>query len=135
MGKRVPVTKFPLTKIKKIMQNDEDVGRVENNAMVLVSKCVELFIQDLGKKLTNVTQNRGSSVISSLDLKTLVMREEMFDFLREKMEVVSETKVKKRGRKPKQDENPKKKRENQKKTMDEEFGELESFEEESEETK
>ena len=39
MGKRSNVAKFPVARIKKIMQADEDVGKVAQATPVVVCEC------------------------------------------------------------------------------------------------
>lgn len=43
-------TKFPLSRIKKIIQEDEDIGKTTSTVPVALSKALELFIEDLVKK-------------------------------------------------------------------------------------
>ncbi|KAI9125787.1 hypothetical protein K1719_003205 [Acacia pycnantha] len=49
-------TRFPASRIKKIMQADEDVGKIALAVPVLVSKALELFLQDLCDRTYEVTQ-------------------------------------------------------------------------------
>jgi len=146
-------SRFPQSKIKRIMQADEDIGMISSTVNLLVSTSLELFIKDLSKKAADITKERGSVVISKIDLKTLIFKDEMFDFLREKMESVSdeseEIQPKKKPKKSSKDEKKipnsttitkRKRTKEPKKTVDEEGEHIEPIdvveeeEEEEEET-
>ncbi|KAK9214673.1 hypothetical protein WN944_006672 [Citrus x changshan-huyou] len=55
-------------RIKKIMQADEDVGKIALAVPVLVSKALELFLQDLCDRTYEITLQRGAKTMSSLHL-------------------------------------------------------------------
>ncbi|KAF2609734.1 hypothetical protein F2Q70_00009860 [Brassica cretica] len=74
---------FFQARIKKIMQADEDVGKIALAVPVLVSKSLELFLQDLCDRTYEITLERGAKTVSSLHLKNCVERYNVFDFLRE----------------------------------------------------
>ncbi|KAK9218173.1 hypothetical protein WN943_006810 [Citrus x changshan-huyou] len=57
-----------LARIKKIMQADEDVGKIALAVPVLVSKALELFFQDLCDRTYEITLQRGAKTMSSLHL-------------------------------------------------------------------
>jgi histone H3/H4 len=50
-------SKFPIARIKKIMQKDEQIGKMSSSSPVLVSRCVELFIEDLLNETLKVTNS------------------------------------------------------------------------------
>ncbi|ESQ41962.1 hypothetical protein EUTSA_v10014454mg [Eutrema salsugineum] len=76
-------TRFPATRIKRIMQTDEDVGKIAMAVPLLVSKALELFLQDLCNHTYNVTLSRGAKTVNSVHLKQCVQAFNVFDFLRE----------------------------------------------------
>ncbi|XP_072998308.1 uncharacterized protein [Typha latifolia] len=76
-------TRFPASRIKKIMQADEDVGKIALAVPVLVSKALELFLQDLCDRTYSITLQRGVKTMSSLHLKQCVHSFNVFDFLRD----------------------------------------------------
>ncbi|XP_058107369.1 uncharacterized protein LOC131250955 [Magnolia sinica] len=76
-------TRFPASRIKKIMQADDDVGKIAMAVPLLVSKALELFLQDLCDRTYDITLQRGAKTMSSLHLKQCVQRFNVFDFLRE----------------------------------------------------
>ncbi|KAL0823773.1 hypothetical protein Bca101_047450 [Brassica carinata] len=76
-------TRFPATRIKKIMQTDEDVGKIAMAVPLLVSKALELFLQDLCNHTYDVTLSRGAKTLNSVHLKQCVHACNVFDFLRD----------------------------------------------------
>eukprot|EP00898_Chlorokybus_atmophyticus_P007696 jgi/Chlat1/7928/Chrsp68S07363 len=81
-------TRFPAARIKKIMQQDEDVGKIAMATPVLVSKGLELFLQHLCDKALAVTVARHSRTMSSSHLKACIQAEKQFDFLQPLVEKV-----------------------------------------------
>jgi histone H3/H4 len=61
-------TRFPAARIKKIMQADEEVGKIAMATPVLISKALELFLQSLCDKTYEITLRRGAKTMSSLHL-------------------------------------------------------------------
>ncbi|KFK26401.1 hypothetical protein AALP_AA8G243800 [Arabis alpina] len=76
-------TRFPATRIKKIMQTDEDVGKIAMAVPLLVSKALELFLQDLCNHTYDVTVSRGAKTVNSVHLKQCVHAFNVFDFLKD----------------------------------------------------
>lgn len=70
-----------MARIKKIMQSDEDVGKVSKHSPVLISKSLELFLHDLLIKSAAVTQEKNGKSISPTHIKQCVMATPAFDFL------------------------------------------------------
>ncbi|KAJ1382244.1 hypothetical protein SESBI_44444 [Sesbania bispinosa] len=65
------------------MQADEDVGKIALAVPVLVSKALELFLQDLCDRTYEITLQRGAKTMNSLHLKHCVQSYNVFDFLRD----------------------------------------------------
>ncbi|CCF56543.1 hypothetical protein KAFR_0B02450 [Kazachstania africana CBS 2517] len=76
-------THFPPAKIKKIMQTDEDIGKVSQATPVIAGRSLEFFMTMLVKKSGDVARNMGSKRITADILKKTIMEDEKFDFLRE----------------------------------------------------
>ncbi|KAK3135207.1 hypothetical protein QOZ80_5BG0416090 [Eleusine coracana subsp. coracana] len=76
-------TRFPAPRIKKIMQADEDVGKIALAVPVLVSKALELFLQDLCDRTYDITIRKGVKTVSSYHLKQCIQNYNVYDFLRE----------------------------------------------------
>ncbi|BFZ65111.1 H2A super protein [Saitoella coloradoensis] len=74
-------TKFPVARIKKIMQADEDVGKVAQITPIVISRALELFMQQIILASTEKTRERGAKRVTVGHMKQAVMETEMFDFL------------------------------------------------------
>ncbi|RGB34239.1 histone-fold-containing protein [Rhizophagus diaphanus] len=70
-------------RIKKIMQMDEDVGKVAQATPVLISKALELFMQSLIDHACQETRTRNAKRMSVSHLKKTIMTTEQFDFLKD----------------------------------------------------
>jgi len=94
---------FPASKIKRIMQSNEDIGKITKETPILVSKTLELFVQDLVTQLANMTQETDVKTISAYHLKQLVKQNKMLDFLEDIVEYIPDIepeKTKKRKNPP-----------------------------------
>ena len=76
-------TKFPTARIKRIMQADEDVGKVAQVTPVVVAKALELFMIRLITASSTVAKSKGSKKVSTTHMKMAVMGDEQFDNLRD----------------------------------------------------
>ncbi|KIK39103.1 hypothetical protein CY34DRAFT_808632 [Suillus luteus UH-Slu-Lm8-n1] len=81
-------TKFPVARIKKIMQKDEEVGKVAQATPVVISKALELFLAMIVEEATKVTAERGAKKVEAYHLKHAIETTEMLDFLKEIVESV-----------------------------------------------
>ncbi|KAJ8592944.1 histone-fold-containing protein [Rhizopogon salebrosus TDB-379] len=81
-------TKFPVARIKKIMQKDEEVGKVAQATPVVISKALELFLAMIVEEATKVTVERGAKKVEAYHLKHAIETTEMLDFLKEIVESV-----------------------------------------------
>ncbi|KZP22848.1 histone-fold-containing protein [Athelia psychrophila] len=81
-------TKFPVARIKKIMQKDEEVGKVAQATPIVISKALELFLAMITEESSKVTVDRGAKKVEVYHLKHAVETTEMLDFLKEIVEGV-----------------------------------------------
>jgi len=88
MKNRNKTTKFPVARIKKIMQKDEEVGKVAQATPIVISKALELFLQLVVDEAARVTTSRGSKKVEAYHLKHAIETTEMLDFLKELVEGV-----------------------------------------------
>ncbi|KAH9974926.1 histone-fold-containing protein [Lactifluus volemus] len=86
MKNRNKTTKFPVARIKKIMQKDEEVGKVAQATPIVISKALELFLQLVVDEASRVTIARGSKKVEAYHLKHAIETTEMLDFLKELVE-------------------------------------------------
>ncbi|KAG8758766.1 hypothetical protein FRC14_007415 [Serendipita sp. 396] len=76
-------TRFPVARIKRIMQKDEEVGKVAQATPVVISKALELFMQDLLGAASKICEDRGGRKVEGYHLKQAIDNTDMFDFLKE----------------------------------------------------
>lgn len=91
-------TKFPVARIKRIMQADEDVGKVAQVTPIAVcksppsifvwspltcslAKALELFMISLVTKAAQEARDRNSKRVAASHLKQAVVKDEVLDFL------------------------------------------------------
>ncbi|KAJ4294159.1 hypothetical protein N0V90_007849 [Kalmusia sp. IMI 367209] len=72
---------FPVARIKRIMQADDDVGKVAQVTPVVVSKALELFMISLVTKAAAEAKARNSKRVGAIHLKQAITNDEQFDFL------------------------------------------------------
>ncbi|KYK61775.1 hypothetical protein DCS_02919 [Drechmeria coniospora] len=87
-------TKFPTARIKRIMQADEEVGKVAQQTPIAVGKALELFMIQLVTKSADVAQDKGSKRVTAAMLKQVVENDDQWDFLRD---IVSRVENEKEG--------------------------------------
>ncbi|PWN25746.1 histone-fold-containing protein [Jaminaea rosea] len=80
---RGPQLKFPVARIKKMMQADEDVGKVAQATPVVISKALELFLADVVSSTVAQTQAKGARKVTPHHLKRAVHDNETLDFLKD----------------------------------------------------
>ncbi|XP_013178608.1 PREDICTED: uncharacterized protein LOC106125798 [Papilio xuthus] len=81
--KRKYNARFPAGRIKKIMQTDEEVGKVAHAVPIIISRTLELFVESLLCKAMSVTMNRNAKTVSPSHFKQCILAESRFDFLRD----------------------------------------------------
>ncbi|XP_030073968.1 dr1-associated corepressor isoform X4 [Microcaecilia unicolor] len=75
--------RFPPARIKKIMQTDEEIGKVAAAVPVIISRALELFLEALLKTACQVTQSRNAKTMTTSHLKQCIELEQQFDFLKD----------------------------------------------------
>ncbi|OAL39868.1 hypothetical protein AYO20_00780 [Fonsecaea nubica] len=81
-------TKFPVARIKRIMQADEDVGKVAQATPTAVSKALELFMITLVSKGAAEARANNSKRVTAQHLKAALMKDGQFDFLNDICEAI-----------------------------------------------
>lgn len=74
-------SKFPIARIKKIMQADEEVGKVAQITPVVVSKALELFMQSIVDATVKQARAKQAKKVTVLHMKSAVQSVDQFDFL------------------------------------------------------
>jgi hypothetical protein len=84
-------TKFPVARIKRIMQADEEVGKVAQVTPVAVNKALELFMIALVNGAADKAREKGGKKVTAQHLKSVVEgNPDQFDFLNDIVGRVSE---------------------------------------------
>jgi Dr1-associated corepressor len=83
-------TKFPTARIKRIMQADDEVGKVAQQTPIAVGKALELFMVALVSKSAEVARERSSKRVSAQMLKHVVESDDQWDFLRDIVSKISD---------------------------------------------
>eukprot|EP00899_Mesostigma_viride_P009501 jgi/Mesvir1/18552/Mv17069-RA.1 len=99
MKKKKLDTRFPAARIKKIMQTDDEVGKIALATPVLISKSLELFLQDLCDKAVAVASARGARTLNSSHVKACILGESKFDFLTDLVAAIPDNAPAEGGRK------------------------------------
>ncbi|KAJ2848314.1 hypothetical protein IWW36_003366 [Coemansia brasiliensis] len=81
-------TKFPVARIKKIMQMDEEVGKMAQATPVLISKSLELFMQSIIDDVCKQARVCNSRKVTTTHLKRCIESTECYDFLKDTVESV-----------------------------------------------
>lgn len=74
--------KFPIAKIKRIIQSNQEVGKVSSTTPILISKCLEMFIEDLIVETSKITKNKQSKTMTVQHLKECIDNNDKFEILR-----------------------------------------------------
>ncbi|KAK4687957.1 Dr1-associated corepressor, partial [Tremellales sp. Uapishka_1] len=82
-SKKSKTSRFPVARIKKIMQLDEEVGKLASVTPVMISKSLECFMQLLIDASCKETRERGSRKLTAYHLKAAINANESLDFLRD----------------------------------------------------
>lgn len=78
-------TRFPLSRIKKIIQYNEDVGKTAVTVPVVLSRAIELLFDEILEKIIENTKQRGSNKIQIQDFEKTI-EESKYVFLKNKNE-------------------------------------------------
>ncbi|KAM0793707.1 hypothetical protein ACM66B_001132 [Microbotryomycetes sp. NB124-2] len=79
-GKRSNQARFPAARIKKMIQADEDVGKVATGTPIVVSRALEMFLKSLVDEAVKDAQQRGSKKLTAYGLKRTIKGTSLFDF-------------------------------------------------------
>ncbi|OAG29676.1 hypothetical protein NEDG_00809 [Nematocida displodere] len=79
--KRKTKCRFPIARIKKIMQFDEEVGKVSISAPIVISHAIELFLIDLLKDLETDAKSKSSKKVVLSHLEHCIQTNPKLSFL------------------------------------------------------
>lgn len=115
-------TSFPVARIKRIMQADEDIGKVAQVTPTVVSRALELFMIKLISSSAHQARgpstsggaSKGPKRVLQQHLKRAVQSDEKFDFLNEIVDKVPDAPVKSKKENASDSEDAKPKRKGKK---------------------
>lgn len=65
-------TRFPISRVKKLMQQNEDIGKTSVTVPVVLSKSIELFFTQIIEQMIEKAKIRKSNKIQNQDFKSAV---------------------------------------------------------------
>ncbi|GMM29895.1 negative cofactor 2 transcription regulator complex subunit [Martiniozyma asiatica (nom. inval.)] len=74
-------THFPSARVKKLMQSDEDIGKVSQATPLVVGRALELFMCALVEKSVELANETHSKKVNVQILNKVIQENEDFDFL------------------------------------------------------
>ena len=75
--------RFPHARIKKIMQMDEEVGKVSQSVPVMVSRALERFLEYIMTTTAEITAAKEARTLTSQHILEVVTRDTRLSFLKE----------------------------------------------------
>ncbi|XP_074603072.1 negative cofactor 2 alpha [Brevipalpus obovatus] len=75
--------RFPPARIKKIMQADEEVGKVAAVVPLIISRALELFVEALLTESSKITIARSARTLTPPHLKACISSNSQFSFLKD----------------------------------------------------
>lgn len=76
-------TRFPISRIKKLMQLNEDVGKTTTTVPVILSRAIELFLAELLEKTVGVAAGQGATKIQLSHFHEVVEKNpDLYEFLK-----------------------------------------------------
>lgn len=70
------------------MQADEEVGKIAQAVPIIISRTLELFVESLLTKSSQITMSRNAKTLSPTHLKQCIMSESRFDFLKDLVKTI-----------------------------------------------
>lgn len=75
--------RFAPARIKKIMQSDEEVGKVSAAVPVIISKALEMFLESFLDSANQLTTQRSAKTLTPQHLKLIIQTDKKYDFLKD----------------------------------------------------
>lgn len=91
-------TRFPTARIKRIMQSDDEVGKVAQQAPIAVAKALEMFMVALVSESGDLARAGNQRRVTAQHMKQVVMEKDQWDFLRDVVAKVSDEERPRGGR-------------------------------------
>eukprot|EP01132_Coremiostelium_polycephalum_P000963 gene963-1226_t len=78
---RTTSTQLPIARVKRIMKHDKDVKHISNDALMLIAKSTELFLDYIVKEAYKKTSSEKKKILSYKDLSSTVKDLDNLEFL------------------------------------------------------
>jgi len=65
--------KLPLNRIKKIMQANKEIGKIQSNTPFVIAQALELFIEDITRLSANLALRNHDTKVNPSHIKTVIM--------------------------------------------------------------
>lgn len=76
------LTRFPISRLKKIMQLNEDIGKIGASVPVVASKSIELFLTEFVGLVVEEAKKKGTSRLSLEFITKVIEENPKFEFLK-----------------------------------------------------
>lgn len=86
---------FSALKVKKIIQENKDIGKVANMSPYVISKSLEYFIKDIMSDALEIVYNSSSPFLTATHIKSAVLGKFYYSFLKDEFTGIGEHKGKK----------------------------------------
>jgi len=83
--------RFSPSHIKRMMQVDEDIGKVAHAVPAMVARAVEMFSTVLVQRAGEITKQRGAKTMTSEHMSVVIREDPKFDFLIDLVEGIGES--------------------------------------------
>ncbi|CAF0970809.1 unnamed protein product [Brachionus calyciflorus] len=77
------IARFPPARIKKIMQMDDDVGKVSSQVPVMVSRALERFLEYIMLSSAEITASKDAKTLTSQHILEVITNDTRLNFLKE----------------------------------------------------
>lgn len=81
---------FPVTKIKKIIQENQEIGKLSNVVPPLVEQSLQYFLEDIIKKSEEIATDNELTKLTPAVLKQSLLNLDGYDFIKDAMEDVDD---------------------------------------------
>lgn len=88
-------TKLPLNRIKKIMQANKEIGKIQSNTPLVIAQALELFIEDVTRLASQAAIKNQDTKVTPSHIKLVINNAEAehFHFLKEAVAKVPDLKL------------------------------------------
>lgn len=79
-------------RIKRIMQTDEDVGKIAAATPILICRALEIFLKEVCENVGSIAAEHSAKTAGPSHLKQYVVNESKMDFLKDKVALIADLK-------------------------------------------